>query len=149
METESKTDQPAPRVLSYENGLYVLNLKLKWQIGAIIYYDGRVNHKGLIAVKSKHKTFYRFDGNDSTNDQNLDRGDLVVFMTQDGVVEDLYALRYVANFPWSMIFKHVDFYKEIEFDYFLDRAKTMSEHITIPIIEECIKMHRETDEDNL
>lgn len=145
----SHSGQSAPSVLPSDNGLYVLNLKYKWEVGAIIYYDGRVNYQGRVAVKAKHRTTYRFDGNASINAQNLDRGDLVVFTTKNGEIEDLYALRYVANFPWSMVFKHVDFYRDIEFDYYLDREKTMSLHLAIPVIEKCLRMHKEADEDNL
>ena len=109
--------QSTSRVLSSKKGHYMLNLSYMWEIGAIIYYDGRVNFKGMIAVKSKHMTTYHFKGDAGINEQNLERGDLVVFSTNNGVVENLFALRHVDNFPWSTILNHVDFYKDIEFNY--------------------------------
>ena len=141
--------EPQPHANVTEDGLFVLDLRCKWEIGAVIYYDNHVNFKGLIAVKSKHRIIRKFEGNDIINGQNLDRGDLIVFITQNDVIGELYSLRLVANFPWTQILKHVKFYSQIEFDYYLDREKRLSKHLTIPVIEKCLELHKENDEDNL
>ena len=105
----------------------------------------------MIAVNAKHhrRPTYRFIGNEGINAQNLSRGDIVVFSVNNEVVEDLFALRNVSNFPWSSILKQVGNYKDIEFDYFVDRERTILKHITIPVIENCINMLRQEDENNL
>lgn len=133
-----------------DDNLFILDFKRKWEVGAIVWYDNNTNFKGKLAVKAKKRRYYHFEANPYLNDyQGLKTGDLVVFYTNENAVEEVYALRHVANFPWQMIFMHKGFYKDIEFDYYTDRAKTVSKHCVIPVIETCLTLHKNKDEYNL
>ena len=66
------------------NGSYQLDLSQKWQIGAVIFYDGVVNSFGMIAVKAKKSRTYRFTSDVKRGRLPIDRGDLVVVSIHPG-----------------------------------------------------------------
>ena len=131
------------------NGMYEINQSQKWQVGAVIFYDAVVNNFGMIAVKAKHASTYRFQKAVKRGSATLDRGDLVIFLTRGKNVEELIPIRNVANLPWGMILRHVDFYKDIEFEYTTDRISGRKGSMSVPVIETCLRHAKEEDELNM
>ena len=131
------------------NGSYQLDLSKKWQIGAVIFYDGIVNNFGMVAVKAKKAKTYRFTSEVKRGKMPIDRGDLVVFLAVGNSVRDLVPIRSAINLPWSMILRHIDFYKDIEFDYNISKCSSSKGHMVVPVIEGCIKLVSSSDEQNL
>ena len=147
---ENKSLQKAGSSVSVlPNGSYQLDLSKKWQIGAVIFYDGVVNHFGMIAVKAQKASSYRFTQEVKRSTKSLERGDLVAFLTNGKIIKDLVPLSSVSNFPWGMILRHVDFYKDIDFDYTINRASGQKGHKSVPVIEQCISLMTSSDEPNM
>lgn len=131
------------------NGSYQLDLTKKWQLGAVIFYDGVVNNFGMIAVKAKKARTYRFSSDVKRGRMPLDRGDLVVFLAEGNSVKDLVPIRSASNLPWFMIFRHVDFYEVIEFDYNLGKYSSSKGHMSVPVIKGCVNGMNSSDEPNM
>lgn len=131
------------------NGMYEIDSSRKWQVGAVIFYDGAVNEFGMIAVKAKHASTYRFPKSVKLGNASLDRGDLVIFCVKEQKVVELIPIRNVSNPPWEMILRHVDFYKEIDFDYTIDRVRRTKGHMSVPVIETCLRHTKEAEELNM
>ena len=131
------------------NGMYQIDSSQKWQVGAVIFYDATVNEFGMIAVKAKHASAYRFQKAVKRGSASLDRGDLVIFLARGRNVEELIPVRSVANLPWGMILRHVDFYKDIEFEYTIDRVTGRKGSMSVPVIETCLRHAKEADELNM
>ena len=131
------------------NGSYQLDLTQKWQIGAVIFYDGVVNNFGMIAVKAKKARTYRFTSDVKRGRLTLDRGDLVVFRSEGNVVMDLVPIRSTSSLPWSMILRHVDFYEVIDFDYNINKYSGSKGHMSVPVIKGCVAVMSSSDEANL
>lgn len=131
------------------NGMYEIDSFRKWQVGAVIFYDGTVNEFGMIAVKAKHASTYRFPKSVKLGNASVDRGDLVIFCAKEQKVVELIPIRNVSNLPWEMILRHVDFYKEIDFDYTIDRVRRTKGHMSVPVIETCLRHTKEAEELNM
>lgn len=135
------------------DGTYSIDYsKTAWRMGAVIFYDSRINMKGRLVVSDGWQYGFNnlnlFDPNTT-----LKTGELVLFCMKmikgdKRVVDKVIPIDEVSRLPWKTVLKYVGDKECISFDYSNRKYSFDTERISVPVIKTCLKKH-EADVNNL